>query len=146
MTQAEIKAILDKNVNGMFNNGDLLNIIATSINENAIGGGAKVYAAMITQTASNDPEVTVLQNMLDDEISWVRLDTGYYYGTLVGAFKNGNVIVRCTPNIPDDETPPAIINAGVANADSIQIKTFRLDGNQKDSMLYKTGIEIIVYP
>ena len=45
----------------------------------------KVYSAYLIQNGSNDPVVTVLQNTIGD-IVWTRDSTGYYIGTLSGAF------------------------------------------------------------
>ena len=45
----------------------------------------KVYTALLTQTGTNAPAATVLENTIGD-IVWSRDDAGNYYGTLVGAF------------------------------------------------------------
>ena len=54
-----------------------------------LGGGAAaylVYTALLTQTGTDAPVATVLQNTLSGAIVWTRGDVGEYTGTLAGAF------------------------------------------------------------
>lgn len=46
----------------------------------------KVYVALLTQTGTDAPVATVLQNTLGGTVVWSRNGTGEYYGTLLGAF------------------------------------------------------------
>ena len=50
-----------------------------------INGGAKVYRALLSQTGTNAPVATVLENTLGN-IVWTRDSAGTYFGTLTGAF------------------------------------------------------------
>lgn len=43
-----------------------------------------VYKAKLTQSAASDPVPTVFENNLNASISWTRINTGEYIGTLVG--------------------------------------------------------------
>lgn len=59
----------------------------------------KVYTALLSQTGTNAPVATVLQNTFDNEIVWTRSGIGSYVGTLTGAFINGRTItlpVNCS--------------------------------------------------
>jgi hypothetical protein len=46
----------------------------------------KVYTALLTQSGTNAPVATVLQNTLSGTITWSYSSVGNYQGTLVGAF------------------------------------------------------------
>lgn len=46
----------------------------------------KVYKALITQSGTSAPTVTVIENTLGGTVVWARTGTGVYTGTLVGAF------------------------------------------------------------
>lgn len=50
------------------------------------GLGYSVYTALISQTGTSDPTVTVLQNTLSGTPVWTRSSTGVYVATLTGAF------------------------------------------------------------
>lgn len=50
------------------------------------GSSAKVYRALLTQTGTDAPTVTVFENTLSGALVWTRNSTGVYYGTLVGEF------------------------------------------------------------
>lgn len=46
----------------------------------------KVYTALLTQTGTNAPTATVLENTLGGTVVWTREDVGSYVGTLNDAF------------------------------------------------------------
>ena len=46
----------------------------------------KVYTAILNQSGTNNPTVTVLQNSLGGNIVWTRFATGSYKGTLSNTF------------------------------------------------------------
>ena len=48
--------------------------------------GTRVYRALLTQTGTNAPVATVLENTLGGTVVWTRDSTGIYIGTLLGAF------------------------------------------------------------
>ena len=56
-------------------------------------GGPKVYRALLTQTGTDAPVATVLENTLGGEVVWTRGLTGIYFGTLAGAFPSGKTYV-----------------------------------------------------
>ena len=56
----------------------------------------KVYSALLTQTGTDDPIPTVLQNTLGGDITWERTDIGNYVGTLLGAFPENKTFVILT--------------------------------------------------
>ncbi len=52
------------------------------------GGGASylVYTALLSQSGTDAPVATVLENTLGGAVVWTRDDVGEYVGTLAGAF------------------------------------------------------------
>ena len=63
----------------------------------AIGGGGGgtsylVYAAVLSQTGTNAPTVSVKENTLGGTVVWTRSGVGIYNGTLSGAFPESNTV------------------------------------------------------
>ena len=104
----------------------------------------KSYVALISQSGTAAPTVTILENTLGD-IVWTRIGAGGYYGTLTGVFlANKTFIVSGS----------ADINAGGGDFATLDIR--RLDNDKlilytydnftiADSLLVNTSIEIRVY-
>lgn len=61
----------------------------------------KVYTALLTQSGTDAPVATVLENTLGGDVVWTRDGTGQYRGTLNGAFTFNKVVM--TPFIPGYE-------------------------------------------
>jgi len=57
----------------------------------------KVYTALLTQTGTDAPVATVLENTLGD-IVWSRVNVGVYLGTLNGAFLSDKTFIPTNPN------------------------------------------------
>ena len=58
-----------------------------------VDGQPKVYRALLTQTGTDAPVATVLENTLGGDVVWTRGLTGIYFGTLAGAFPSGKTYV-----------------------------------------------------
>ena len=56
----------------------------------------KVYTALLTQTGTNAPVATVLENTLGGTPVWDYAGTGQYYATLIGAFTVDKTTVSIT--------------------------------------------------
>jgi hypothetical protein len=52
----------------------------------------KVYTALLSQTGTNAPVATVLENTLGGTVVWSRVDTGMYLATLTGAFTGNKTV------------------------------------------------------
>jgi len=52
----------------------------------------KEYVATMNQTGTSAPVITVIKNELGGTLVWTRLASGFYMGTLVGAFTSGKVV------------------------------------------------------
>lgn len=87
-------------------NPTLINTDSTELNINLKNAGTiinrpgmtgyrpyKVYTALLSQTGTDAPVATVLENTLGGEVVWTRPSAGAYYGTLAGAFQSGKVYV-----------------------------------------------------
>ncbi len=115
----------------------------------------KVYVALLTQTGTDAPVATVLQNTLGGTVVWSRGGAGNYIGTLAGAF-------------PLDKTA-LFINSGFDATDwdgsgNFKIVTLRSTGSENsvhlnvvtipdgliielnDDLLDNTMVKIEVYP
>ena len=58
-----------------------------------LGVGVKVYRALLTQTGTDAPVATVLENTLGGEVVWTRDGTGSYLATLANAFTANKTLV-----------------------------------------------------
>jgi hypothetical protein len=87
------------------------------------GGGTtytpsyKVYSATFTQTGTNAPVVTVLENTLGVTITWTRVATGQYRATFSsGTFLNAKTAFLCPSTVYHTYT-----SDGLAHMDNIQM-------------------------
>ena len=100
----------------------------------------KSYVALISQTGTAAPTVTILENTLGD-IVWTRIGLGDYIGTLTGAFPSGKVV--CFSNQIDMPTMTIIQRK---NNDNVYINTGTPGTTTiADGILNNTSIEIRVY-
>lgn len=107
------------------------------------GGGASYlkYVALLTQTGTDAPVATVLENTLGGTVVWSYSDVGEYIATLTAAFtanKTG-IVVGCGNG---SETN---FIAYWVSANAIEMDVFT-GGSASDDLLFKTLIEIRVYP
>lgn len=102
----------------------------------------KRYVANLTQTSTNAPVATVLENSLGGTVVWTRSTNGLYIGTLAGAFTVGKTTVIVAPPYP--ATIPPVPSVG---SYSPSVNTVQLNSDNTDNVLtYPTKIEITVYP
>ena len=135
----------DKLIGTDFNDSDKTKNYLISELKNYILNGLdvrpyKVYAALLSQTGTNTPVATVLENTLGGTVVWSYIGTGLYLGTLVGAF-------------PIEKTQLFLQNTGGHqanyyindnNIDYVAIATSEIDTNV-NGLLLNTPIEIRVY-
>lgn len=97
------------------------------------------YRALMTQTGTAAPVVTVLENSIGT-IVWTRSGVGVYVGTLTGAFTVGKTSV-----IVSDPSPlVGSISAG-STANAVTVSTFNTTPAAADAILSGQVIEIRVY-
>lgn len=103
----------------------------------------KVYVALISQTGTNDPVATVLENTLGGDIVWTRYSAGIYYGTLTGKFLASKTFIQYQAGDYRQ------IEFGRNTDDNVIIRTFDsvvLSGTPTDGLLNDFPLEIRVYP
>ena len=141
LTDRQIKRL--KDIGGVRENGEI-----------DLGVGVKVYRALLTQTGTDAPVATVLENTLGGEVVWTRDDIGLYTGTLAGAF----------PSATATALPPIGVNQSVteqttfvlalferADEDRLKIGTYTVDpigGTQVegDALLTNAYVQTFVSP
>ena len=97
----------------------------------------KSYVALISQSGTDAPTVTILENTIGD-ISWTRSSVGQYVGLLTDAFTLDKVVCFNNNIIGNF----IIKRSGI---DSLVIYTNSFAGTPTDSLLVNTSIEIRVY-
>ena len=105
--------------------------------------GTKVYRALLSQSGTDAPVATVLENSLGGTVVWTRSGAGYYIATLAGAFPDNKTLISLmnynesgnNVELGSDTSPNSIYFYQYAT-----LSTTAIDGNNND------GIEILVYP
>ena len=105
--------------------------------------GYKVYTALLTQSGTDAPVATVLENTIGD-IVWTRFNTGEYLATLAGAFIDGKTYINIGQNVTYG------IGTGAINTTENTLNTIRVNSSSdfagfEDDILTNTPIEIRVY-
>lgn len=108
--------------------------------------GTLYYEALLSQTGTNPPVATVLQNTLGETLTWSRSGAGFYKataGTAIFPVAKTTIIGTCatlgaTLNAANDENGEP--------SDRIYVGTNHHDGTQSDDLLYISPIRITVYP
>lgn len=100
--------------------------------------GVKVYRALLTQTGTDAPVATVLENSIG-ALVWTRNGGGTYIAGLVGAFPIGKVVHRVDGYGASGGLPFTNYTRH-SETDSIVIET------GADGELLETAVEILVYP
>lgn len=103
----------------------------------------KVYRALVTQTSTNAPVATVLENSIGS-IVWSRDSAGTYFGTLVGAFTANKCFFGSQLNDPAGGT----MSISRVDADKVAIQTVTPAATplKADDLLNAANIEILIYP
>lgn len=117
-------------------------------------GGPKVYRALLTQTGTDAPVATVIENTLGGEVVWTRGNLGTYAGTLANAFTADKTFVNIQGDLAvgdwDGGTAIkafSIVRSG-SSAVSVQTVIGALGGSwaSADDCLVGQSVEILVYP
>jgi hypothetical protein len=117
--------------------GETKNVSPVDVAE--LNGGASIYRAIMTQSGTSDPIVAIVGPNTIGDIVWTRADTGFFKGTLIGAFPSFvSVILGASIN----ETSSFSVNT--LNIDFIQLGTYS-SGILDDNVLDGQYIEIRAY-
>jgi hypothetical protein len=99
----------------------------------------KQFVGRISQSGTLAPTVAVISNSLGGDIVWSRIGTGYYQGTLAGAFGTNSAIVFITKGLG------AGFAFGLAGGDTVDIYSFNSAGTLSDDVLSGGSLLIQVY-
>jgi len=123
---------------------------AISGNEVDISGSSDplVYRALLTQSNTDAPTATVLENTLGGEVVWTRPAVGRYDATLAGAFTVNKTAVNSGSCMDGVTTLLGFFVGARTDADSVRvISTAANDlSSVSDDILLNTYVEILVYP
>lgn len=101
----------------------------------------KVYTALLSQTGTNAPTATVLENTLGGTVFWSREAAGFYNATLAGVFTLNKTTVLITQG-----NGQAIYSGyGDASTNYVNLLGSSFSGMQIDNLLDRTTVEIRVY-
>lgn len=104
----------------------------------------KSYVALITQSGTAAPTITILENTLGD-IVWTRFTAGGYYGTLTGAFlASKTFVIGGSADITGGGGDFATLDIKRLDDDKIYLYTYD-NFTVSDNLLNNTSIEIRVY-
>jgi len=106
----------------------------------------KVYSALLSQSGTNAPTVTVLQNTLGDTPIWTRLTTGVYIGAFTNSYLASKTYLIVGSTTASYAASDAKIGFSGASSGSNTIGVYtNANGTQVDGVLENTSIEIRVY-
>lgn len=105
----------------------------------------KVYTALLSQSGTDAPVATVLENTLGGDLAWTRISDGVYNATLSVAFVENKTFLNLSYNHGNDATGSAIGLVFRVNQNTIQLETGIIGDIKADSLLIDTPIEIRVY-
>ena len=137
--------------------GNVIAAVVKSVDGNvtmSVDGQPKVYRALLTQTGTDAPVATVLENTLGGEVVWTRGSPGTYAGTLANAFTADKTFVNIQGDLTvgDWDGGTAIrafsITRPGSSAVSVQTVLGALGGTwaASDDLLVGQSVEILVYP
>lgn len=137
-------------------NGNVFSVIKTNMTTSAILSAIqteenvpKKYVATLTQSGTNAPVATVLENTLGGTVVWARVDLGRYTATLTGAFPDASkVFIKTTAGRFDNLVDFNLIEilAQRTSANTIHLANLKSSSSLEDDILTNDGIEILVYP
>lgn len=115
-----------------------------AIIEVAAGGAASysVYTALLSQSGTNDPVATVLQNTLGGTVVWSRNTTGDFSATLGGAFTTNKTTVLSSINY--DQSAGYHIFYETPSED--EVKLYQKNNSSVSADQLGCTVEIRVYP
>jgi hypothetical protein len=105
--------------------------------------GYTEYVALVNQSSTNNPTVTVLKNDLGGTPVWTRTGTGSYKMTLAGVFTTNKTYVMIGQNYQNNygELTYAYWNS----TNDVYIETVNASNTPTDGLLVIRTIEVRVY-
>jgi len=113
-----------------------------------IGAVPKKYTALISQSGTSAPTVTVLENTLGGTVVWTRSGAGAFTGTLSGAFTSNKTVMWISNTAGAIASFPAYIAGNTTGSvNSVTFGTY-IGSNppvSTDGLITNASIEIRVY-
>jgi len=113
------------------------------VNTGGSGATYAVYRALLTQTGTNAPVATVLENSLGGTVVWGYGNVGFYTATLVSAFTADKTFTLIT--MGESVGDAVTIQAYRSSADVVTVLTRMPDGSASE-LEGPASVEILVYP
>ncbi len=114
-----------------------INELVDIINDQ-ISSSPKVYAAVLTQSGTNNPVVQVIKNTLGEDLEWSRINVGEYATISLVLDVNKTIVLHSGSDWG---------NIKMVN-NSFKVEVFTTDTTTAaptDDVLSKTSIQILVY-
>ena len=111
--------------------------------------GTKMYTALLSQSGTDAPVATVLQNTLGGTVVWARTGVGVYTATLAGAFTENKTFLPNVFILSDSGIPTGSIVVSRFSPNIIKLESFNNAGDPEEIGIYLLNpfsIQIIVYP
>jgi len=140
-----VKAVVEGNGQALAEDGiTTKNLQVETINGQSVSNALptyKKYIANISQTGTNDPTLSILENDLGDLV-FTRAAIGRYEATLTGAFPTQGQVYLMVSNSQVD----TYLRIFWTSTDTIEIRTLDFTNTLTDGLLDYNTLEIRVYP
>lgn len=105
------------------------------------GGGASYlkYVALLSQSGTDAPVATVLENTLGGTVVWGYASVGNYTATLSNAFTDNKTAVLLSGN-------GGLLGSSINSTSQITIQSYNSGGDAEDEYIQTATVEIRVYP
>lgn len=104
----------------------------------------KIYTALLTQTGTSVPVVTILENTLGEDITWTYAGVGLYKATLPNAFTTDKTSISTGSHYNSTTGKNLSVKTKVLTTSEFTLETFSGTSNINEVLL-KTLLEIKVY-
>ena len=140
-----VKAVVEGNGQALAEDGiTTKNLQVETINGQSVSNALPTYSkyiALISQTGTNDPTLSILENDLGDLV-FTRAAIGRYEATLTGAFPTQGQVYLMVSNSQVD----TYLRIFWTSTDTIEIRTLDFTNTLTDGLLDYNTLEIRVYP
>lgn len=108
--------------------------------------GYRSYTALLTQTGTDAPVATVLENTLGGDVVWSYVQTGFYFGTLNNSFPLEKTFCQGITTTVEDGTGLLVVTVKRNTMDEISVSSANpIFETPLDDVLLYMPIEIRVY-
>lgn len=108
-----------------------------------LSGKPKMYVALLTQSGTSDPTVTVILNTLGSTPTVTRDDVGNYFITATGKFVEDKTVCEIDHYT---DTTFAKLTINRSNADICRVASYDPAEAPSDDILLNNWVRITVYP